>query len=59
VSIESIIDSLSQLPLGVLYLIIGAISAIENIFPPFPADVKDEQRSFTIEFNLKAKRSAA
>lgn len=26
--------------------------------PPFPADVKDEQRSFTIEFNLKAKRSA-
>ena len=27
--------------------------------PPFPADVKDEQRSFTIEFNLKAKRSAA
>lgn len=37
-SVESIIDSLSQLPLGVLYLIIGAISAIENVFPPFPAD---------------------
>jgi membrane protein DedA with SNARE-associated domain len=38
VSVDSIIDSLSQLPLGVLYLIIAAISAIENIFPPFPAD---------------------
>lgn len=37
-SVESIIDSLSQLPLGALYLIIGTISAIENIFPPFPAD---------------------
>ena len=37
-SVESIIDTLSQLPLGVLYLIIGAISAIENVFPPFPAD---------------------
>jgi len=38
VSVDSIIDSLSQLPLGVLYLIIATISAIENIFPPFPAD---------------------
>jgi len=38
VSVESIIDSLSQLPLGVLYLIIAGISAIENVFPPFPAD---------------------
>src|SRR6266511_2031288 len=37
-SIESVIDSLSQLPLGVLYLAIAAISAVENIFPPFPAD---------------------
>ncbi len=37
-NVESIIDSLSQLPLGVLYLAITVISAIENIFPPFPAD---------------------
>ena len=36
--IQSIIDSLSRLPLGVLYLAIAGISAIENIFPPFPAD---------------------
>jgi membrane protein DedA with SNARE-associated domain len=37
-NIEAIIDSLSELPLPVLYLSIAAISAIENIFPPFPAD---------------------
>lgn len=37
-NIEAIIDSLSHLPLGVLYLCIAGISAIENIFPPFPAD---------------------
>lgn len=38
VNVESVIDSLSQLPLGILYLAIAGISAIENIFPPFPAD---------------------
>jgi membrane protein DedA with SNARE-associated domain len=38
VSVDAVIDSLSQLPLGVLYLAIAGISAIENIFPPFPAD---------------------
>ena len=37
-SVESIIDSLSHLPLAVLYLAIAGISAIENVFPPFPAD---------------------
>ena len=37
-NIEAIIDSLSRLPVGVLYLAITGISAIENIFPPFPAD---------------------
>jgi len=26
--------------------------------PPFPAEIKEEQRTFTIEFNLRAKRSA-
>jgi membrane protein DedA with SNARE-associated domain len=38
-NVESIIDWLSALPIGTLYIAIGAISAIENIFPPFPADV--------------------
>jgi membrane protein DedA with SNARE-associated domain len=38
VNVEAIIDSLSQLPLTVLYPAIMVISAIENIFPPFPAD---------------------
>jgi membrane protein DedA with SNARE-associated domain len=37
-SVDSIINSLSQLPLPALYLSIAVISAIENIFPPFPAD---------------------
>jgi membrane protein DedA with SNARE-associated domain len=35
---QAIIDWLSGLPIGTLYLSIGVISAIENIFPPFPAD---------------------
>jgi len=38
VNVEAIINSLSQLPLTVLYPAIVVISAIENIFPPFPAD---------------------
>ena len=38
-SVEAIIDWLSSLPIGTLYLAIGVISAIENVFPPFPADV--------------------
>ena len=38
-NVEAIIDWLSALPLGTLYLAIGTISAIENIFPPFPADI--------------------
>ena len=37
-NIEAIIDSLSELPLPALYLSIAAISALENLFPPFPAD---------------------
>ena len=37
-NLESIINSLSALPLPALYLAIFVISAIENIFPPFPAD---------------------
>jgi len=33
-----VIEYLSGLPIGTLYFAIGVISAIENIFPPFPAD---------------------
>jgi membrane protein DedA with SNARE-associated domain len=36
---EAIINWLSALPIGTLYIAIGVISAVENIFPPFPADV--------------------
>ena len=38
-NVESIINWLSELPIGTLYIAIGVISAIENIFPPFPADI--------------------
>jgi membrane protein DedA with SNARE-associated domain len=38
-NVEAIINWLSALPIGTLYISIGVISAIENIFPPFPADV--------------------
>jgi|1185.fasta_scaffold42558_2 TonB family protein len=36
----------------------NALDKVKKL-PPFPAEVKDAQRSFTIEFNMKAKRSAA
>jgi len=38
-NVDAIITWLSALPIGTLYLSIGVISAIENIFPPFPADI--------------------
>ena len=38
-SVEAVIDWLSGLPLGALYLAIGSIAALENLFPPFPSDV--------------------
>lgn len=37
-SVASILAWLGELPLGTLYVAMGIISAIENIFPPFPAD---------------------
>ena len=37
-SAEAILTWLGDLPLGTLYVAIGVISGIENIFPPFPAD---------------------
>jgi membrane protein DedA with SNARE-associated domain len=37
-TVNAVIEWLGQLPLGTLYIAIGVISAIENIFPPFPAD---------------------
>ena len=38
-NIELLINRLSEMPLPMLYLVIGVVSAIENIFPPFPSDV--------------------
>jgi membrane protein DedA with SNARE-associated domain len=38
-NVEAIIDWLSGLPIGALYLAIGSIAALENVFPPFPSDV--------------------
>jgi outer membrane biosynthesis protein TonB len=32
-----------------------ALDAVKKL-PPFPDFIKDSERSFTIEFNLKAKR---
>jgi membrane protein DedA with SNARE-associated domain len=37
-NVESIINSLSELPLPALYVAIVIISAVENVFPPFPSD---------------------
>lgn len=33
-----LLDWLSHVPLGVLYLLMAAFAAVENVFPPVPAD---------------------
>lgn len=38
-SVESILLWLGDLPIATLYIAMGIISAIENVFPPFPADI--------------------
>ncbi len=38
-SVDSILAFLGELPIGTLYVAIGLTSAIENVFPPFPADI--------------------
>lgn len=38
-SVESILLWLGDLSIGTLYITMGAIAALENIFPPFPADI--------------------
>jgi membrane protein DedA with SNARE-associated domain len=38
-NIELLVNRLSEMPLPMLYLVIGVVSAIENVFPPFPSDV--------------------
>ncbi|MES2179777.1 MAG: DedA family protein [Gemmatimonadota bacterium] len=35
---DGLIGWLSQLPLGALYLILATVAAVENVFPPLPAD---------------------
>lgn len=37
-SADAVITWLNGLPVGTLYIAIGLISAVENVFPPFPAD---------------------
>ncbi len=35
---QPLLDWLGSLPLGVLYIVLGTAAAVENIFPPLPAD---------------------
>ena len=36
--IENVIDALLGLPPAAVYLVIGVLAAVENVFPPVPAD---------------------
>lgn len=36
--IEGLLNWLTTLPPGAVYAVIGVLAAVENIFPPFPAD---------------------
>jgi membrane protein DedA with SNARE-associated domain len=38
-SAEALLSWLGEMPLSALYLSITLVSAVENVFPPFPADV--------------------
>ena len=38
-AIDSLIGWMQELPAALIYLVLGAIAAIENVFPPVPADV--------------------
>jgi membrane protein DedA with SNARE-associated domain len=38
-SLEGLLDLVTQLPVEVLYLLVGAGAAIENLFPPIPSDM--------------------
>src|SRR5688500_6324462 len=38
-NIDALITRLSELPLSMLYMAIGGVAALENVFPPFPSDV--------------------
>ena len=35
---QALVDWLTSLPLGALYVALGAVAALENAFPPVPAD---------------------
>ncbi|MES2123115.1 MAG: hypothetical protein V4503_00355 [Gemmatimonadota bacterium] len=37
--IEALLAWLTSLPPGAVYAVIGLLAALENVFPPFPADV--------------------
>lgn len=37
--IKDVLDHLTTIPVGLLYLILGSLSAIENVFPPLPTDL--------------------
>lgn len=45
---QSILDWLLTLPIGTLYAVLGITAAIENIIPPFPADVVVAFASFVV-----------
>jgi membrane protein DedA with SNARE-associated domain len=47
--LQSITSWLGDLPLGSLYIAIGALSAFENFFPPFPSDAVIAFGSFLAE----------
>lgn len=37
--IKQVLDNLTQIPIGLLYLILSGLSALENIIPPLPTDL--------------------
>src|SRR5688572_24806823 len=45
---QALLDWLVTLPQGVLYAVLFLTAAIENIFPPFPADVVVALGSFIV-----------
>ena len=56
---QALLDWLLTLGNGTLYTVLGATSAFENIFPPFPADVVVAFGSFVAARGTRPRRRSS
>jgi len=52
--IDTLLDGLAGLPSGTVYAAIGALAAVENVFPPVPADTAVAVGAFLSQYGTVA-----